>query len=144
MQRQQHKKVSQGPAFRPLTFQLWASWRFPVDTKTRAGGWKSLRINAWQWKCSCSWKSVGMDTHIPVLWQSNTHTHTHTDYCILLRLNNPTSCLSLRLPVRLMMSSHLLLQANIERGAQLCLSAKTVSVSLYRKPNMSTKDLIDN
>lgn len=37
MQRRQNKKVSQGPG---LTFQLCASQRFPVDTRTRAGGLK--------------------------------------------------------------------------------------------------------
>ena len=39
-------------------------------------GRKSLRINAWQWKCSCSWKSAGTDAHIPDS-RHTTHTHTH-------------------------------------------------------------------
>lgn len=84
-------------------------------------GWKSLRINAWQWKCSCSWKSVGTGAHILDSWYSNTHTHTHTHYCILLGLDNSTSCLTLRLSLGLMVSSLCLLQANMETGATLWL-----------------------
>lgn len=78
------KKVRQGPLLRPLTFQLCAA-DSPWTQGQGQGGWKSLRINAWQRKCSCSWKSVGLGGHIPEWW------HTYTHCCILLRLHGPTS-----------------------------------------------------
>lgn len=50
--------------------------------------WKSLWIKAWQWKCTWSWKSAGMDMYIPDLRHAKML--THSDIYILLRLNNHT------------------------------------------------------
>lgn len=91
---------SQGPLLRPQTFQPCSSHRFPVDKRTRAQehmGWKSLQINAWQWKCSCSWKSVGTAMHESNSWDWMLVKHT--------RLHNSTSCFSQCLSVKLKVST---------------------------------------
>lgn len=60
-------------------------------------GWKSLQINAWQWKCSCSWKSVGTAMHESNSWDWMLVKHT--------RLHNSTSCFSQCLSVKLKVST---------------------------------------